>query len=225
MNNQTSPSRAEMEAMLPDYVFGQLTEFEKDNFEKALEQYPDLQAEMTDMKLVFKNLEKTRYRDVQSQRTRNLSVKVLQRLEQKNARRKKVSRGFSFGIPSLVAAATAVIMLLPQGSSFMEPDGGSSFSKEISSLISPSEAKGIIETAAGEGISASPVAYFSDYSLVSLDAELATITPSETEVIVAELSKELDASFKGIKENTTNSENFDDEELQELLQVIQNAEV
>jgi hypothetical protein len=221
MNNaQSQLSRAEAEAMLPDYVFGQLTEYEKDVFEASLANYPDLKEEMTDMQLVFKNLEKEKYKNMHAQRTRNLSVSVLKRLEQKDLRRKKIIRGASFGIPSLAAAAAAFIMMFPGIAPLKFGESDSSFGMEISSLISSSEADELAESLLKDDA----VLASGDFTTASLAADLEKLPASESDMIISELSKEIDASFKTTSdieiEQLENEIQQEDSELQQLIQVI-----
>jgi anti-sigma factor RsiW len=221
MNNQSSLSRAEAEAMLPDYVFGQLTEYEKDVFEASLANYPDLKEEMADMQLVFKYLEKEKYKNMHAQRTRNLSVSVLKRLEQKDLRRKRIIRGASFGIPGLAAAATAFIMMFPGIAPLKVEDADATFGMELASLLSPSE----VESIAAEISNEDELFAAQDFTAASLTAELEKIPVSDRENVIAELEREIDASFKNTKSDVEIRQ-LEEElqqmegEIQELIQVI-----
>ena len=99
----------EMEEFLPDYVFGRISTEDKIKFEEQLPQYPDLQDEIKQVKAVFHKIENMNFDKVIFRRTRNLSVKVNDRLENKKARRGKFSLVNRYLVPTF---GLALILLL-----------------------------------------------------------------------------------------------------------------
>jgi len=79
-------SRAELEQLLADYAFGQLQPEEAQRVEHSLELYPDLAAEVELLRHVFAHLDELEPMRSLEQRSRNLSVQVLQRWQQEGAR-------------------------------------------------------------------------------------------------------------------------------------------
>ena len=97
----------EMQDLLADYSFGKLSEFETQIFELNLPDYPELQKEIKEVKSVFERFESIDFDKIVSDNTRNLSIKVNNRLE----RRKRFSfYAFNkFAIPSVLALALIYI--------------------------------------------------------------------------------------------------------------------
>ena len=91
MNTQNinqSLSLSDMEAMLPDYAFGRLDEPEKLIFESHLPSFPDIKKEIIEVQRVFERIDAMDFNDSMDYMSRNLSVRVLQRM-QKNPRSEK----------------------------------------------------------------------------------------------------------------------------------------
>jgi hypothetical protein len=79
-SGQTWLEHNQMQGMLPDYVFGRLSEEEQKLFETNLGNFPDLQDEIKNLRGVFQRLD-TMDLDAEIEwRTRNMSVKVHDRL-------------------------------------------------------------------------------------------------------------------------------------------------
>ena len=70
----------EMQEMLPDFVFGRLSEEEKKLFEFNLQNYTDLQNEVNQVKDVFGRIDEMELDKKITQKTRNLSIKVMKRM-------------------------------------------------------------------------------------------------------------------------------------------------
>ncbi len=79
-------SRAELEQLLADYAFGQLQPEEGQRVERSLQLYPDLAAEVELLRHVFARLDELEPMRSLEQRSRNLSVQVLQRWQREGAR-------------------------------------------------------------------------------------------------------------------------------------------
>jgi hypothetical protein len=77
-------TKQQIEDLLPDYAFGQLPEELVIQFEQSIQLYPDLQSQLAEIKSAFSTVEKNAINSMYDQRTRNLSIKVIDRL---NSRR------------------------------------------------------------------------------------------------------------------------------------------
>lgn len=107
MNNQKY-SYKEMQQMLPEYIFNELTISEAEAFENQLINYPDLQKEVEDSKAVFGKIEKIEFNDEISSRSRNLSIKVNHRLKN-NSKRENIKLISRIVLPT---AALAIIVAM-----------------------------------------------------------------------------------------------------------------
>ncbi len=75
----------ELQEMLPDYVFDRLNILDRDYFEKNIVNYPDLSEEIAQVKAVFNRFDKMNFDDKINHRARNLSVKVIEKREQRKS--------------------------------------------------------------------------------------------------------------------------------------------
>ncbi len=92
----------EMQEYLPDYIFGRLAPEERQRFEDTLTDFPDLQKEIAEVQKVFRKLESMDFENYVERKTKNIPVKVTNRLQQK--RQPLVflsSRGFRTAVASL----------------------------------------------------------------------------------------------------------------------------
>jgi hypothetical protein len=85
-------SYREMQELLPDYAFGRISDSDKINFETTLPDFPDLQQELKDVKAVFSRVEEMDFDAAINRKTRNLSVKVNNRLAAKSKKKTSVRR-------------------------------------------------------------------------------------------------------------------------------------
>ncbi|MCX6155983.1 MAG: hypothetical protein NT007_17690 [Candidatus Kapabacteria bacterium] len=100
-----------MQMLLPDYVFGTISEEQKLAFENSLPNYPDLQLEIADVRAVFHRVEKMDFNKLIDYKTKNLSVKVNERLHQR-----RESDDFSLKlrklfVPAIGVAAVAIFFI------------------------------------------------------------------------------------------------------------------
>jgi hypothetical protein len=103
MNEQFSNStisHKEMQELLPDYIFGRLDIEDQIVFENSLPAYPDIRQEVEDGRTVFGKLELMDIDRLLAQRTRNLSVKVNQRLSKKPRHFERFSWSLRYAVPS-----------------------------------------------------------------------------------------------------------------------------
>ncbi len=70
----------QMQEMLPDYVFGRTIESDRLAFEKCLPDYPDIQQEVNEVSAVFRKMELMDIEKPIRDKSKNLSVKVNQKL-------------------------------------------------------------------------------------------------------------------------------------------------
>ncbi len=73
----------DVQVQLPDYAFNRLSEEEKIIFEKSIAFYPELQKELEEVKKVFSRVEQTDFDGKLARKTRNLSVDVINKFQQK----------------------------------------------------------------------------------------------------------------------------------------------
>ncbi|MBI3258189.1 MAG: hypothetical protein HYZ54_01720 [Ignavibacteriae bacterium] len=113
-----SLSRKQTEEMLPDYAFGRLGAEDSLRFEKSIEAYPDLSQELKDIQGVFSKVEKMDFNSILENRTRNISVRVQERLATKNAKNNSMSRLFRLVIPTVSIVALAIFFFSSGNSLF-----------------------------------------------------------------------------------------------------------
>ncbi|MCS6809486.1 MAG: hypothetical protein RML40_11820 [Bacteroidota bacterium] len=108
-------TRAEAEALIPDYVFGTLeSEHQRELLEASLPFYPDLADDVHLIQESFRSVEsELEVLDrAQAQRLKNLSVHVQERLQRNAERRTYWFRLGRVAVPVLVAGVIAVVMIV-----------------------------------------------------------------------------------------------------------------
>lgn len=111
--------------LLPDYVFGRLSDDENEFFEQNYQKFDDIIAEVKQAKAFFKQLEQMDFDKVFSEHTRNTSVGVLNRLKKGYKPKSKLAFAPKFAIPVL---AILVLILafqldyLQKGHSYIKID-------------------------------------------------------------------------------------------------------
>lgn len=76
-------SHIAMQELLTDYVFNKLSNNEKEIFERNISNFPDLEAEVFEISKVFKKVSKYDYNSLILDRSKNISVKVLNKSNKK----------------------------------------------------------------------------------------------------------------------------------------------
>ncbi|MFY7998842.1 MAG: hypothetical protein ACOVSW_09615 [Candidatus Kapaibacteriota bacterium] len=118
--DQGSPilAREEVEALLPDYAFGNLESAadDKARFEASLPAYPDLVEELRLIQDSFGSIreEFEALNRAESQRLKNLTVHVQQRLQQEAERRAHRFRLLKFFVPALAMCVVLAVISIPQ---------------------------------------------------------------------------------------------------------------
>ncbi|OGU17460.1 MAG: hypothetical protein A2X61_08905 [Ignavibacteria bacterium GWB2_35_12] len=102
----------EMQEMLPDYVFGRLSTDDIQLYEYYLPNYPDLVDEIKQVKAVFGKVEKMDFDKKISQKTRNLSIKVMNRMEAKTAKQRRFSFAARYIVPTVGLAVVLILIFV-----------------------------------------------------------------------------------------------------------------
>jgi hypothetical protein len=109
-------TKMQMEEMLPDYVFERLKCSDRQDFESNLNKFPELQQEIAEVRAVFARFEKMDVDADIRERTRNMSIKVNQKLKK---RRKSAKAGFlKFAVPIAAVLALAMFVFQKPGTDF-----------------------------------------------------------------------------------------------------------
>lgn len=116
-----------MRQNLPDYVFGRLSKSEKAEFERELPNYPELEKEVAEVRAVFAKAEKIDFDAVLGQRTRNLSIKIKERVR---GRRSKVASSRAY-YRFLIPVAGVIVV------GFLVFTGGIDFSRFFGESADP----------------------------------------------------------------------------------------
>lgn len=105
-------SYKDMQEMLPDYVFGRLSTKEVLLFENELTKYSDLQEEIRQVSGVFGKVDAMDLDKKISQKTRNLSIKVMNRMESKTISQKRFSFATRYLVPTFGLAVIIIIIFV-----------------------------------------------------------------------------------------------------------------
>lgn len=73
----------EMQEYLPDYLFGRLSQKEREIFERSLQHYPDIVEEIDNVRKVFSRFDKMNFDRYIERKTRNIPFKVHSKLQNK----------------------------------------------------------------------------------------------------------------------------------------------
>ncbi|MFC2131702.1 hypothetical protein ACFLSQ_09730 [Bacteroidota bacterium] len=124
-------SYSEMQEMLCDYAFNKLPDEERQVFENTLPEYPDLKQEIKEIRSAFEKVEAIDFNKNISRHTRNLSVKVNQRL----ARETQIPNGFRILNKFLIPAAGLAVLIVMVFTGTLNLD-----------FLNPNENIGIVQT-------------------------------------------------------------------------------
>ncbi len=114
--NNSKLSLKQMQELLPDYVFDRINEDDKLVFEQSLPSYPEIQNEIIEVRTVFKKMEMMDIEKPMRDKSRNLSVKVNQKLAQNKKYVYKSNLSIKILMP-LMAMLVAGTMFLYYGKS------------------------------------------------------------------------------------------------------------
>lgn len=151
--NHTEPpllTREEVEQLLPDYAFGELSDYDAQRVAASLSAFPDLQEEYVLIQESFAEVNTAFEAEerANAQRLRNLTVHVQDRLREdaeKKARRWKM---FRFVVPVFTAVAAVVIIVSPKNLSISDSVKnrlGLGGSHDTALVLQPDEVKALEE--------------------------------------------------------------------------------
>jgi len=100
-----------MQELLPDYVFKRLSEEDILKFEQSLPNFPDLQYEIAEVRAVFYKVERMNFDDNIEYKTRNMSVKVINRINSRKSLESVNRRILKFLVPTLTLAVAAYFFI------------------------------------------------------------------------------------------------------------------
>ncbi|MGI6369916.1 MAG: hypothetical protein GX372_05955 [Ignavibacteria bacterium] len=125
---QNKLSKYEIEALIPDYIFGNLTEEERTMLEISIIDYPDLQKELQDGIELFDRIDKMDFDAILAQKTDYLPERVVNNLMKRNIPvyelKKKKHR---FIMPFAIAATAAFLYFVFNPSKFYDDNGAHTF--------------------------------------------------------------------------------------------------
>jgi len=104
-------NRKEMEERLPSYIFGELNEAEKHIFETSVEDFPDIQDEIIQVRRTFDLLDRIDYDKVLFDKTKDLPTRVVREITKTNKKSSNLLIPFRFLIPAFVTAALLFIAI------------------------------------------------------------------------------------------------------------------
>lgn len=109
-------AREEVEALLPDYAFGEIEPNDKVRFEASLSAYPDLAEELRLIQDSFEAVEPEMQAldRAQMQRLKNLTVHIQERLQHEAERRAHRFRLMKFFVPALAMCVLLAVISIPQ---------------------------------------------------------------------------------------------------------------
>jgi hypothetical protein len=106
-NKNIDPGREKMEQMLADYAFDKLDYNGKQVFENALDKYSDLRKQAEEIRILFKDVRPENFQRRFSEKTRNLSVRVNERMTKENQSFYRFGKLTKYLIP---AAGLAIVI-------------------------------------------------------------------------------------------------------------------
>lgn len=210
-------TRDKIEMLIPEYLSGDLSAEEIAFLEKNIIDFPDLAKELEEMRAVWRNMGKADLESGYLKASRNISYKVMERLEARPAR--PFGRRFAFALPALAAIAIAYFLILPGNPGAA---GGSV------PIIGSAEVEGIFGEAGGDA----PI----EPALVRevAKSDFIAITEDEyaglyEEMLLGDDPGQLESLFiderfhAGQEEIIDQLSNFTDEELNEILTEEENV--
>ena len=220
----------QMQEFLPDYVFGRLNESDKTNFEQNLPNFPEIQKEIKEVQAVFGKLNSMDIEKPIRERSRNLSVKVNEKI---NNNKSKVYSGFlspRFAMP-IMALLIGGLMIVYYGNQKNEMDNMKTdiqilTEKDIETIHNQEEELTLIQESAELAFEENT----SDYSdMVQFEDEIEQIANSVISKIALKETKEISIYFS--KYNFLDPtilddlDNLDEEEFQKLYEELKNEDI
>jgi hypothetical protein len=142
---KTSPlTYNEAELYLPDYALGKLAPEEAARLEEALQNFPDLKVQAASIKAAFEQLNPAAFRSEIDNRTRDLSVRVHERLRKQSSARRTGSRFVRWSPIVLMAASLAFFYLVPRDTM---PVQKPAFEEELEQILSATDGNVLVSIA------------------------------------------------------------------------------
>ncbi len=104
-------NRKEMEERLPGYIFGELSDLDKEIFEQSLSDYPDIQDEIQQVRHTFELLDKIDYDKVLFDKTKDIPSRVAREVAKSNSTKKQSFISFRFLVPALITAGLLFVVV------------------------------------------------------------------------------------------------------------------
>ncbi len=207
-------NKLELEQLLPDYVFGRLNSDEKIEFEKYVIDYPELLKEIEDVKSVFNKVEKMDFDKILDTKTRNLSVKVNNRLQYQKTKSNNVFL-YKYAIPVAFVIAIMIIFVQSFNTKQKNINEEAKFSTKLNSILNDYDYNN--EEAEINTIIRSNE-YNNDFSDIDLILEYLNEENSDFKYEINDL-----LNYDNFFDN--NFDNFTENELQEFLEDINNVKI
>lgn len=233
-------SYKELQEMIPDYVFEQLTITEAKTFENAIKNYPDLIQEVSEAKAVFGKIKKIDITNEIEHKSRNIIVKVNQKLRD-NPKRRKLRTFSRLVMPTAALAIIAAMVVLYDSELFVQPNDVQHISdnSDINELFEfkNSEKIAILEVAEDENaiIEAAENIDFNSRNIMIENIEEIEIKLEQVEIefLNEKLSQLNQKSLSGFYDSQfhfgstmyKDIENLTETEFQNLLEDIENEEI
>ena len=98
---------AELEKLLPEYLFGEMSNEDKLHFEESAKDYPEILSEMQNVRDTFEKFEKFDLKSTIKQESKNLSVKVQEK--KSKSRKNSIAMGV---LPKYVYPSLGLLVLV-----------------------------------------------------------------------------------------------------------------
>lgn len=224
----------EMQEMLPDYAFGRLSVDEMSNFEANLDSYPDLKQELIDIQSVFGKVERIDFDNIYETKSRNISVKINQRLEQDSRRKQFFSNARRLIIPSLGLAAILIVTFI----TFLKKPSNqmlNNFTNKTAEMITKSDVLTLIDSLEDTESIVELSMAVDDNIPKSIEVNLGVIHSESIESIYNDFVNEkilslkespdiLNEYFESSTDLMKALESLDEEDFQNIIKAIENAE-
>ncbi len=208
--NKKVLTREDVESMLADYAFGQLTPEESRMLESSIVNYPDLQKDLQEFQGFHTTMRSQKPMDHIDYRTRNLSVRV------NDAMRKPNSHPWTFWFARFAPAlGLGVVVFLYFGTTLFRPDSSLSFDEEMARLFAADSTSEIFHPAASSDNAFGPT------PLVHDEAATAAEMVKDSE----QLDRLLAESVVTASSQAQSSDGVSDEVSNEALDLLNSVEI
>jgi hypothetical protein len=102
-------SLKEMQELLPDFAFNRLSDEKSQQFKANLEFYPEIKSELKELNLFLGNMDQLDINGMMKEKSRNLSVKVQQKLRRKKRSFPNSNFAYRVIMPSLAVLLMAYL--------------------------------------------------------------------------------------------------------------------